>query len=152
MTTVSPQKTYNFNVSQAQEGKKLHLSKEYAADPNRVIKEYCQSFIDSIKLAPSKVLVATYRRPEKTSGGIIQSESNLDEDKWQGVAALVLKLGASAFKDDATTTFSGFEAKQFEWVTFKPSVGVAREFNGLHCRIVEDRFIDAVIEDPTLVW
>jgi co-chaperonin GroES (HSP10) len=151
MTNVAP-KTYNFNVSQAQIGKNLHTSKDYEKNPHKCIVDYCTPFIDSIKLAPSKVLVATYRRPEVTAGGIYMAASNLDEDKWQGVAALVLKLGASAFKDDATTTFSGFEAKQFDWVTFKPSVGVAREFNGLHCRIVEDRFIDAVIDDPTLVW
>lgn len=145
-------KIYKFNVNQAKLGKELHKTKEYEKDPHATIIKYCQPFLANIRLAPSKVLVATYRRPEVSAGGIIMASSNLDEDKWQGVAALVLKLGSAAFKDDDSISFSGFEAKQFEWVTFRPAVGVAREFNGLHCRIVEDKMIDAVIDDPTLVW
>lgn len=150
--TQSQPKIYNFDVSKRQVGKDLHKSKEYETNPHQAIIDFCSPFLDEIKLAPSKILVATYRRPEKSAGGIIMANSNLDEDKWQGVSALVLKLGASAFKDDASVTFAGFEAKQFEWVTFRTAVGVAREFNGLHCRIVEDKMIDAVINDPTLVW
>lgn len=152
MTKVAPTQVYSFNTSQREKGKNLHKSQEYQADPHKTIIEYCKPFIEKIRLAPSKILVATYRRPEKTAGGILMADSSLDEDKWQGVAALVLKLGDAAFVDDATTTFSGFSAKQYDWVTFRAAVGVAREFNGLHCRIVEDASIDAVIDDPTLVW
>ena len=138
--------------SRRQKGAELHKSKEYESNPHQTIIDFVAPFIDKIQLAPSKILVATYRRPEKSAGGIIMANTNLDEDKWQGVAALVLKLGSAAFKDDANITFSGFEAKIHDWVTFRPAVGVAREFNGLHCRIVEDKMIDAVIDDPTLVW
>lgn len=152
MTQVSVPKIYNFDAKKSQAGKNLHETKDYEENPHKAIIDYCSAFIDGIRLAPSKILVATYRRPARTSGGIIMAGSHLDEDKWQGVAALVLKLGSSAFIDDATTTFGGFSAKQFEWVTFRPSLGVAREFNGLHCRIIQDSNIDAVIEDPTLVW
>ncbi len=152
MTSVATHKVYNFNVSLREKGKNLHITPEYDKNPHKTIIDFCSPFLANIKLAPSKILVATYRRPEKTAGGILMSGSSLDEDKWQGVAALVLKLGDSAFKDDGQTTFAGFEAKQYDWVTFRPAVGVAREFNGLHCRIVEDRMIDAVIDDPTLVW
>lgn len=145
-------KPYNFNVSQNKRGKELYLTKEYESNPHQAIIEFCMSWLPQVNLAPSKVLVATYRRPEVSAGGIIMAGSNLDEDKFQGVAALVLKLGSAAFKDDGSITFSGFSAKQYDWVTFRPAVGVAREFRGLHCRIVEDKMIDAVIDDPTLVW
>ena len=152
MAKVSMPQVYNFNTAQREKGKNLHKTAEYQADPHKTIIDYCSPFLDKVHLAPSKLLVATYRRPEKTAGGILMADSSLDEDKWQGVAALVLKLGSAAFIDDATTTFSGFSAKQYDWVTFRAAVGVAREFHGLHCRIVEDASIDAVIEDPTLVW
>ena len=152
MNRVAEPIVYNFNVKQREIGKNLHKTPEYEADPHKAIIGYVSPFLGKVRLAPSKVLVATYRRPEKTSGGIIMANSALDEDKFQGVAALVLKTGAAAFVDDAHTTFSGFSAKEFEWVTFRAAVGVAREFNGLHCRIVEDKLIDAVIEDPTIVW
>ena len=145
-------KVFNFDASKRRSGADLHLTKEYEVNPNKAIIDFCAPFLDKIQLAPSKILVATYRRPETSKGGIIMATSNLDEDKWQGVAALVLKLGVSAFKDDESISFNGFGAKQYDWVTFRPAVGVAREFNGLHCRIVEDKMIDAVIDDPTLVW
>lgn len=152
MTQVAGAKAYKFDVSKRKLGSELHKTKEYEFNPHKALVDFCAPFLDKIRVAPSKILVATYRRPEISAGGIIMSNKDLDEDKWQGVAALVLKCGVSAFKDDPSITFGGFEAKEGDWVTFRPAVGVAREFNGLHCRIVEDKMIDAVIDDPTLVW
>lgn len=152
MIPVATARNYSFDATKRRSGADLHLTKEYENNPHKTIIDFCSSFLDKIQLAPAKILVATYRRPEISKGGVIMASSNLDEDKWQGVAALVLKLGSAAFVDDASTTFHEFAAKQYDWVTFRPAVGVAREFNGLHCRIVEDKMIDAVIDDPTLVW
>lgn len=153
MTAVAKEKSFVIDAGKHKAGKNLNSTESYKSNPHKAIIEFSKDFLDNIVLAPSKVLVATYIRPEiKTSGGIITVGDWNNEDKFQGVAALVLKLGSRAFKDDDSISFAGFSAKQYDWVMFRPSVGVAREFNGLHCRIVEDKMIDGVISDPTLVW
>ncbi|MEN9931891.1 MAG: hypothetical protein RIS17_464 [Pseudomonadota bacterium] len=53
--------------------------------------------VAGVHLLRNRVLVATYIRPEKTSGGIIRPDQLREEDKWQGKAGLVLKIGPSAF-------------------------------------------------------
>ncbi len=133
-------------------GKNIHKTTEYAANPHKAILDFIAPHLDSIRLSADKLLVATYRQPEKTEGGIFRTDKELEEDKFQGAAGLVLKLGPACFKDDASTTFSGFRADELEWVTFRPVHGSAREIAGLHCRFLQDIHIDAVIEDPTLVW
>ena len=133
-------------------GLTIHKTQEYAKDPHAALVAFSSIFLDKIRLAPDKLLVATYRRPERTEGGLYMTESSLDEDKFQGAAGLILKAGSKVFVDDSATTFGGFSAKELEWVTYRPSYGVAREFAGLHCRIIQDRHVDAVVEDPTLVW
>lgn len=133
-------------------GSDLHKTPEYASNPHLAILNFISAHLEDIRLSADKLLVATYRRPEQTEGGLILTDSNLNEDKFQGVAGLVLKVGDAAFKDDSQTTFCGFRAEPTEWVTFRAVNGVAREIAGLHCRIIQDIHVDAVIKDPTLVW
>jgi co-chaperonin GroES (HSP10) len=133
-------------------GKKIHLTDEYAANPHKAILDFVEPYLDDIKLSADKLLVATYRRPAKTEGGIHLTDSNLEEDKFQGAAGLVLKVGPAAFVEDAKTTFKGFKVEALDWITYRPVHGSAREIAGLHCRFLQDLHVDAVISDPTLVW
>ena len=133
-------------------GKNIHKTDEYAANPHKTILDFITPHLDSITLYADKVMVATYRQPEKTEGGIYRTEKELDEDKFQSAAGLVLKVGSAAFKDDGSITFGGFKVEPLDWITFRPVHGSAREIAGLHCRFLQDIHIDAVIKDPTLVW
>lgn len=133
-------------------GKNLHTTSEYAANPHRAILDFITPHLASIRVPADKLLVATYRQPERTEGGLYRTQKELDEDKFQSAAGLILKVGAAAFKDDARTTFGGFNADELEWITFRPVHGSAREIAGLHCRFLQDLHVDAVIEDPTLIW
>ena len=133
-------------------GKNIHKTDEYAANPHKAILDFIIPYLDSVVLSADKLLVATYRQPEKTEGGIFRTDKELEEDKFQGAAGLVLKLGAAAFKDDPQQTFGGFKAEPLDWITFRPVHGSAREIAGLHCRFLQDIHIDAVVKDPTLVW
>lgn len=133
-------------------GKNLHKTDEYAANPHKAILDFIGIYLDDVTLSADKLLVATYRQPEKTEGGLYLTESALEEDKFQGAAGLVLKIGAAAFKDDAKTSFAGFKVEPLDWVTFRPVHGSAREIAGIHCRFLQDLHIDAIIKDPTLVW
>lgn len=134
------------------EGENLHKSQAYAQNPHKAILEFAKHFIDKIHLSSDKIVVATFRQPEKTAGGIYRTDQSMEEDIYQGAAGLILKMGSEAFKDDARTSFGGFSAKPYDWVTYRAVHGNARQFAGLHCRILQDAHIDAVIEDPTLVW
>lgn len=133
-------------------GKSIHKTPEYSSNPHKAILDFITPHLNSVRLFADKIMVATYRQPEKTEGGLLLPENALEEDKFQSACGLVLKVGSAAFKDDAATTFGGFKVEPLEWVTFRPVHGSAREIAGLHCRFLQDIHIDAVIEDPTLVW
>lgn len=133
-------------------GKGLHKIAEYAANPHRTVLEFITPYLEDIELYPTNIMVATYRRPERTEGGVYLTEKSLDEDMYQGAAGLVLKVGSAAFLETDTVTFAGFKVEPLDWVTFRPVHGSAREIAGIHCRFIDPRHIDAKIKDPTLVW
>lgn len=133
-------------------GKNLHKTAEYAQNPHKAVLDFLTPYLKDVRLSADKILVATYRQPQQTEGGIFLTDKTMEEDMYQSAAGLVLKCGDAAFKDDASTSFAGFKAEPLEWVTFRPVHGSAREIAGVHCRFLQDLHIDAVIEDPTLVW
>lgn len=133
-------------------GKILHNTPAYALDPHKAIRDFVDPFLAKVHIGPAKLLVATFRQPEKTSGGIIKTQRFIEEDKFQGINGLVLKRGPMAFEDDARIKFGGFKADEWQWVIFKPDSGRATELRGLHCRIIEDSNIDAIVDDPELLW
>lgn len=133
-------------------GKELHMSPSYAQDPHKAIVDFVTPFLDKIHVSAATVLVATYRQPEKTAGGIILTSQTLEEDQYQGIVGLVLKMGSLSFEDSGTAIFGGFKAKQFDWVSYNPNNSRACEIYGLHCRFISDVHIDAVAEDPGMLW
>ncbi len=133
-------------------GKTLHTTPGYAADPHKAIIDFVAPFLDKVHIGTAKLLVATFRQPEKTAGGLIKTQKFLDEDKFQGITGLVLKVGPLAFADDGRVKFGGFKVEPFQWVIYKPENGRAIELRGLHCRIIEDVNVDALADDPELLW
>lgn len=112
--------------------------------------------ISGIDVFHNQVLVATYIEPEKTAGGIIKPDRTLQENRFQGKAALVLKKGPLAFKDDSVAKFGGKDVSEGDWVFVYPSDG--REFfvvdgsQGTSCRLFEDIHIKAKLSDPGLIY
>lgn len=100
----------------------------------------------------NRILCATYIENEMTSGGIIKPLEVTSESIWQGKAFLVLDVGPAAFVDDERTSFYGQSAKPGDWVVFKSGNSTIIEVNKVPCRIVEDRFVEAIIPDPRMVW
>lgn len=132
--------------------------------------------IAGVQLLRNRVLVATYIRPEKTSGGIIRPDATREEDKWQGKAGLVLAKGPIAFDFDEVRERAsynigkagmddGYEValremnipKVGDWVFFRGSdtwdsgLQVAPGV-GAHCRFIFDDCIIGRIEDPSTIW
>lgn len=120
--------------------KMLHL-----VDPKTEITEKIGD-LSKIELFGPEVLVATYVRPEKTAGGIIQTSKTRDEDNWQGKVGLVLKTGSDAFFGD------GRDLKVGDWVFYRPSDGFDMQVNGVRCRLLKDNSIRGRLPNPDILW
>jgi len=120
--------------------------------------------VRGIQLLRNRVLVASFIRPEKTSGGIIRPDAVREEDKWQGKAGLILAVGPSAFDfeemDDPLDPECQEEhniPKIGDWVFFRGSdtwdsgLQVAPGV-GAHCRFIFDDAIIGRIADPATIW
>lgn len=133
--------------------------------------------VEGITVQRNKVLVATYVRPNVTAGGIIMTQKNADEDRWQGKVGLVLKRGPVAFDfeelreamdDPAYADISDAEARCAaevrlgipqigQWVAYRNSetweIGLRVEPGiAVSCRMVTDDSILAVVTDPAVIW
>lgn len=125
--------------------------------------------VAGVQLLRNRVLVATYIRPEKTSGGIIRPDATREEDKWQGKAGLILAVGPDAFnfeevREEVADGMAEEDArarhnipKVGDWVFFRGSdtwdsgLQVAPGV-GAHCRFIFDDCIIGRIEDPSTIW
>ena len=124
--------------------------------------------VQGIQLLRNRVLVASFIRPEKTSGGIIRPDAVREEDKWQGKAGLILAVGPSAFDfeevadDPDCLTWEDARAAHNipnvgDWVFFRGSdtwdsgLQVAPGV-GAHCRFIFDDAIIGRIADPATIW
>lgn len=137
------------------------------------------SVVQGIQLLRNRVLVASFIRPEKTSGGIIRPDAVREEDKWQGKAGLILAVGPSAFdfeevihdidqvcQENGCVTREDISIIKYErhnlprigdWVFFRGSdtwdsgLQVAPGV-GAHCRFIFDDAIIGRIADPATIW
>lgn len=135
--------------------------------------------VNGIHLLRNRVLVASFIRPEKTSGGIIRPDAVREEDKWQGKAGLILAVGPSAFEfpeivddidqacqENGCVTREDISIIKYErhnlprigdWVFFRGSdtwdsgLQVAPGV-GAHCRFIFDDAIIGRIADPATIW
>lgn len=128
---------------------------EHTTDPKQELFDKYKDVINQMKLHGSSVLVAIYRRPEKTKGGIFVTGTNLDEDIWQGKVGLVLKVGPAPYDTEERKFFDCEPPQVGDWVVFKVSeaitIGVLERKGD--CRVVRDRTrILMTIEHPDLVW
>lgn len=122
-----------------------------AEDPKAAIMKRIGDLND-IDVLFNLVLLATYIRPEKTTGGIYRPSVNIDEDVWQGKVGLVLKKGANAFLDDERTKFLGQNVAPGDWVMYRVGDALPFDFRGVPCRLLADTHIKMKIATPDLVF
>lgn len=109
--------------------------------------------ISDVEVFNNQVLCAVYERPEKTTGGIIITDSARDEDKTQGKVGLIVKLGPNAFNDpNHEWGFDGLDMKVGDWIYFRASDGWAITVNKKLCRILDDVNVRGRIQHPDQVW
>jgi len=108
--------------------------------------------ISGIEVFSGWILLGTYIRPEKTVGGIIRPQSNVEEDAYQGKVGLVLKKGPLAFVNDDSHDFAGQDVEVGDWVAYYINDTKAVTINGAPCRLIQDARVVMKISKPELVF
>ena len=94
-----------------------------------------------------RILVLPYRGKGRTSGGILLTEQQLDEDQVQTVVGYVLKQGPLAYAD--TDKFpDGPWCQEKDWVIFPRYAGSRFRIEGGEVRILNDDEVLATIQNP----
>lgn len=108
--------------------------------------------LSNIKVMQNMVLVATYIRPETTSGGIVLPDSALDEDVWQGKVGLVLKLGPVAFETEDGDGRFYVKPNIHDWCVYRVGDAWDITVNKVACRLIADQNVRLVIDDPESIF
>lgn len=107
--------------------------------------------LSGVRVLKDDVLIGTYIRPEKTSGGIIRPDVNVEEDVWQGKVGLILKFGLDAFIDTDDYKFTTVP-EAGDWVVYFIGDAKALTVNGYPCRLIRDVSIRMIIDDPQIAF
>ena len=112
--------------------------------------------LDAIKLPLNQVLIAIYLPPEVTKGGIIRPDVVKNEDKYQGVAGLVVKMGPHCYENTDGMDFTWTEAdicRVGDWVMFRRGEGFRVDVNKRECMLMHsERGIKMVLPRPDAVF
>jgi len=108
--------------------------------------------LDKVTVATNHVLVGIWMRPDKTKGGVLLTQKTRDEDKWQGKTGFVIKKGPIAFKSDDRNDFGDFSPAFGECVLYGVNDGLSFDVNGVHCRLLQDVHVRAVVPNPEMIW
>lgn len=95
------------------------------------------------------VLLAIYERPSKTKSGIELPDKYRDEDKHQGKAAMVIKVGPMANREHE---LRGGALEPGDWVAIRPADGWPVRINKVFCRLISEKGIHMRIPYPDAVW
>lgn len=134
----------------------MHLDmRKYAFQPaeqrERILEDVLPK-IKGMKILRNRILVATYTTPEKTAGGIIRPDRNLDESRYQGKVGLVLKLGpfAGYFNDDPLPSHVPTVG---DWIFYRASdTWECAVAPGVSCRVIFDDCVMGILEDPESIY
>jgi len=140
---------------EADENNKIAEEKE-----NRFVVKIQQEALNEIKHLPTdkildrlpnptgwRILVLPYKGQGKTKGGIILSDTTIEERGFTTVTALVLKVGPDAYRDKERFP-NGSWCKKNDWIIFSRYAGSRFGIEGGEVRILNDDEIIAVVKDP----
>lgn len=123
-------------------------------DPKREILEKLGD-LAGVEIARKEVLLAIYRRPNVSPGGIAFTDNTLKEDVYQGKVGLVVKIGPGC-------EFPTLNIQLHDWVVFRPSdtwaFDLSTHTNALTrtdfvtCRLAFDDQIRLRIANPQMAW
>lgn len=122
----------------------------HSIDPAKEIVDKLGNELEKIEVFNDMVLLGVYQRPSVTKGGIHVADQTRDEDKWQGKAALILKMGPLVNVETKLARGAAFEIG--DWVAIRPSEGWAIDINRVLCRMLPEKHIHMRIPAPDLIF
>lgn len=127
---------------------------DHKVDPRQEIIDHVAPYLDDIRaVAGPFVLVGVYTREgeQKTKGGIILPDDTGEEDRYQGITGLVLKMGSSAFQTEKTKDWFGDKRVAVgDWVLFDVKHGRSMVIGKRPYRIIQDTYLDMILERPDM--
>lgn len=110
--------------------------------------------LSGVEVFYNQILVATRPRPRVGQlGGVkwYQPDEKIQEDEYQSKVGLVVKMGPTAFEDDAETTYDGQRVNVGDWVVYAVKDGSQLLINEVHCRLLGPQHIRLRLSDPDAV-
>lgn len=120
-------------------------------DVSKEIKKWCGSLAKE-KVLGDRVMVAVYGRPEKTAGGIYVSDTQIQEDQYQGCVGKIIAMGPLAFVYDGQFKWEGDKPKIGDFVLFRPADGFQCAFRKACVRIFRSDSIQMIVSTPELYY
>lgn len=130
---------------------------QHDKDPKQEIIDRVKPFLDGITVLGEDVLLGVYMRPEVTKGGIHLPGQTRQEDEYQGLACVILKMGPLAFIEDENHHYGDRRPQIGDWVAVKKSQGyslkIGASTNDVQaCRLMHESGIKLIISEPDMVW
>jgi co-chaperonin GroES (HSP10) len=111
--------------------------------------------LSAIRVPLNRILVGVWVRSERREGsGIIIPDVVRDEDKWQGVSALVLKMGPHCYEENPEIAWQDEDrAKVGDWVLFRRGEGFRLRLFGRECVMLgAESAIKMILPRPDAVF
>jgi co-chaperonin GroES (HSP10) len=110
--------------------------------------------VSDVRIPLNRILLAIYKSPEVTRGGIIRPDIVKDEDIYQGVVGLVIGLGPHCYEENDAIDWREEDQCSFgDWVMFRRGEGLRVRVNKCECILMEsERGIKMVLPRPDVVF
>jgi co-chaperonin GroES (HSP10) len=111
--------------------------------------------ISEVRVPLNRILVAIWVRSQKRlRSGLIIPDVVRDEDKWQGVSALVIKMGPHCYEaNDQIEWKDEDRAAVGDWVLFRRGEGFRTRVYGRECVMLErETAIKMILSRPDMVF
>lgn len=132
------------------------MKMEHEASPADEIHAELKGAHEGFQVVGTDILMAIYRRPEKTKGGIILTDNVQGEDLYQGKIGLVLKVGPLvADPSDPKSLREWFGSKipkPGDWIVIRVGDTFAFNLSNVPCRVVEAKQLRGIVVEPDCVW
>ena len=97
-----------------------------------------------------RILVLPFKMKEKSTGGIIHTESTLERQQVASTCGLVLAMGPNCY--DKEKFPEGPWCKKGDWIIFARYAGSRIQIDGGEVRLLNDDEVLATIENPEEIY
>jgi len=94
-----------------------------------------------------RILCAIPDIEDKFDNGIIKTEETIKNEEILATVLFVVKLGTDCYKDESRFP-SGPYCKEGDFVLVRPHTGTKINIHGKAFRLINDDYIEAVVDDP----